>query len=177
MHLNNPKSSAAQGQERPTRSQISHIYTTEISQKALLRLPNSVRPDLCSCNSSKALQICRYPHPFNAGQRPNNGNSHQPRQREFASKLALATDRMWRIGQCCLLDSNKYRDCAVAPAAFIVGCNLDGSYRSPPVDLALRSGARRTAARFRDSPVGRRLAGACSPGHQGRCQVPGCDMA
>src|SRR5215469_3390411 len=70
MHLNNPKSPAAQGQERPTRSQISHIYTTEISQKVLLRLPNRARPDLCSCNSSKALQICRYPHPFSAGQRP-----------------------------------------------------------------------------------------------------------
>ena len=110
MHLNNPKSPAAQGQERPTRSQISHIYTTEISQKVLLRLPNRARPDLCSCNSSKALQICRYPHPCSAGQRPQQRQLAPATSARICIKASAGNGSNVAHGRLLFARYNKHRD-------------------------------------------------------------------
>ena len=110
MHLNNPKSPAAQGQERPTRSQISHIYTTEISQKVLLRLPNPARPDLRSCNSRKALQICRYPHPCSAGQRRATTANRSSHVNANCIKASAGNGSNVAHGRLLFARYNKHRD-------------------------------------------------------------------
>jgi hypothetical protein len=66
MHLNNPKSSEAQGREHRAAVNQSYIYHRNQSE-SITEAAKFLSDPLRSRSSSKAPQICRYPHPFDAG--------------------------------------------------------------------------------------------------------------
>jgi hypothetical protein len=62
----------------------------------LLRRPTAVRTRRPQATAAK---LCKFADTYIRSVQDNgrsDGSAHQPRPREFASKLALATDQAWR---------------------------------------------------------------------------------